>query len=41
MDTVKTTTVPDVPAAASIDEQIKLAELQAKQLELQLKKEEL
>jgi hypothetical protein len=35
------THVPDVPAASSIDEQIKLAELQAKQLELQLKKEEL
>ena len=31
----------DVPAAASIDEQIKLATLQAAQLELQLKKEEL
>jgi hypothetical protein len=42
MDTVKTTTtVPDVPAAASIDEQIKLATLQSAQLELQLKKEEL
>jgi len=35
------THVPDVPAVASIDEQIKLAELQSKQLELQLKKEEL
>src|SRR5271166_1744903 len=31
----------DVPAASSIDEQIKLAELQSRQLELQLKKEEL
>jgi len=35
------THVPDVPAASSIDEQIKLATLQAAQLELQLKKEEL
>jgi hypothetical protein len=38
---VEKTQVVDVPAVASIDEQIKLAELQAKQLELQLKKEEL
>src|SRR5580658_8567700 len=41
VEKTQVTQLVDVPAAASIDEQIKLAELQAKQLELQLKKEEL